>query len=164
MPNSKAKPGASGLNKGDGSKPSGITPLGLVESFVTKTGQAERGNTTLMAWERRDRGGLYYTRSKKVNGRVEREYIGGGVFAEIAALLDAEKRRRREIGAAVWREERADMEDLDSRVEEFCEGVEDIACAALLVAGFRKHKRGEWRRKRESKETARRDGGRKAER
>ena len=47
-------------------------------------------------WERRERGGLYYTRSRKVDGRVVREYVGGGILGELAAQMDAERRRRRQ--------------------------------------------------------------------
>lgn len=105
-----------------------------------------------MAWERRERGGLYYTRSRKVNGRVEREYIGGGYLGELAASLDADEREQRAAEAAAMKEERQEMEDLDLQVVQFFDGVEDIASAALLVAGYRKHNRGEWRKRREPKE------------
>jgi hypothetical protein len=37
-------------------------------------------------WEKRQRGGLYYTRSRKENGTVVREYVGGGVLGQLAAL------------------------------------------------------------------------------
>jgi hypothetical protein len=110
-----------------------------------------------MAWERRERGGAYYTRSKRVNGRVEREYVGGGIFGELAAYVDARKREQRALEAEAIEEEHRKMEDLDARVSEFYEGVENIASAVLLASGYRKHKRGEWRRKRESRETTRRD-------
>lgn len=43
-------------------------------------------------WERRERGGLYYTRSKKVNGEVVRKYVGGGVLGELASQMDTLKR------------------------------------------------------------------------
>jgi len=107
-----------------------------------------------MAWERRERGGLYYTRSRKVNGKVVREYVGGGVLGEIAARMDAEERRRREAEAAAWREERKRLEEFASLIDELCEGAETIARAALLTAGFRRHKRGEWRRQREPRTDA----------
>ena len=42
-------------------------------------------------WEKRERGGLYYTRSRKVNGRVVREYVGSGASGELAALMDAQE-------------------------------------------------------------------------
>jgi hypothetical protein len=100
-------------------------------------------------WERRERGGLYYTRSRKVNGRVVREYVGGGVLGEIAARMDAEARQRREEEAAAWREERERLEELAGLVDEYCEDVEAIARAGLLAAGFRRHNRGEWRRPRD---------------
>jgi hypothetical protein len=100
-------------------------------------------------WERRERGGLYYTRSRKVNGQVIREYVGRGVLGELAAWMDAEDRRRREEEEAAWREERERLEELASLVDELCQDVETIAYATLLAAGFRRHNRGEWRRKRE---------------
>lgn len=106
-----------------------------------------------MAWERRERGGLYYTRSTKVNGRVKREYVGSGYLGQLAASLDFERRERRLAEMIALKRERAEMEDLDSRVSELYEGIEDVTAAALLIAGYGKHKRGEWRKKRESKET-----------
>lgn len=99
-------------------------------------------------WESRERGGLYYTRSRKVDGRVVREYVGGGVLGELAARMDAEERRRREEEAAAWREERERLEGLAGLLDEFYDDVETVTSAALLVAGFRRHKRGEWRERR----------------
>ena len=100
-------------------------------------------------WERRERGGLYYTRSRKENGRVIREYVGGGVLGELAARMGAEDRRRRQEDAAAWREERERLEELAGLVDELCEDIETIVRCALLAAGFRRHKRGEWRKRRE---------------
>ena len=99
-------------------------------------------------WERRERGGLYYTRSRKEGGRVIREYVGGGVLGELAARMDAEERRRREEEAAAWREERERLERLTGLLDAFCEDVETVTRAAMIAAGFRRHKRGEWRRRR----------------
>lgn len=113
-------------------------------------GQREKGNTTgTMVWERRERGGLYYTRSRKVNGKVVREYLGTGILGELAATMDAEERQRREVEAEAWREERERLEEFVGLVDELSEGAKTIAHAALLTAGFRRHKRGEWRRQRD---------------
>jgi hypothetical protein len=57
-------------------------------------------------WEKRERGGLYYTRSRKEGGKVIREYIGAGSLGELAAKTDALKRLRREEEAKAWQEER----------------------------------------------------------
>jgi hypothetical protein len=100
-------------------------------------------------WERRERGGLYYTRSHKEDGKVVREYVGGGVLGELAARLDAGRRRRRQEEEARRREERERLDALSAPVEELCEAVEVIARAALLASGYRRHNHGEWRKTRE---------------
>jgi hypothetical protein len=105
-----------------------------------------------MGWEKRERGGPYYTRSKKVGGRVVREYVGGGTLGHLAALQDAQERQRREEEATLWKEERERLEALLAPIEQLCEAAEILHRAALLAAGFRRHQRGEWRRQRESKE------------
>jgi len=71
-----------------------------------------------MGWEKRERGGLYYTRSRNVGGRVVREYVGGGILGHIAALHDAQERRRREEEALLWNEERERLEALVAPVED----------------------------------------------
>ncbi len=102
-----------------------------------------------MAWEKRKRGGLYYTRSLKVDGKVVREYAGGGVMGEFAAQMDTLKRLQREAEVQALREERERMEALEVPLEELCEAAEALSRATLLAAGYRRHNRGEWRRKRE---------------
>lgn len=105
-----------------------------------------------MAWERRERGGLYYTRSRKENGRVVREYIGSGPVAVMAAQMDAIERERLAEKAVRWREEREELDALDDSVNEVAEASDLLVRAALVAAGYHQHNRGEWRRRRESKE------------
>ena len=99
-------------------------------------------------WERRERGGLYYTRSRKVNGRVVREYVGGGMLGQLAARIDAQERRRREEERASRRDERERIEALEAPVAELCEAAEILARATLVAGGYRQHNRGEWRKQR----------------
>ena len=103
-------------------------------------------------WERRERGGLYYTRSRKEGGRVVREYVGGGVLGELAARLDELKRLEREEEAAAEREERQRLEALEAPLAEAWEASEVLVRAALVAAGYRQHKRGEWRKRREPRD------------
>jgi hypothetical protein len=112
-----------------------------------------------MTWETRERGGRYYTRSKKVNGRVVREYIGTGRVAELVAQMDALERRKRRLDALDLRDEKAELADLDARLDELDDLAELLARAALLAAGFHQHKRGEWRKRRVRRDETRRPGG-----
>jgi len=104
-------------------------------------------------WERRERGDLYYTRSRKVDGRVVREYIGGGPLGHLAALQDEHERRQREVQAAYWRVEQQDLDALEAPVDELSEASDLLVRAALLASGYRQHNRGEWRLRREPKES-----------
>src|SRR5215204_2543171 len=104
-----------------------------------------------MGWESRERGKRrYYTRSRWVNGRVVREYVGSGPAAEIAALEDEYKRQQREEEeAAFWKEEKERLEAGAAFLDELAEASEVLLRAHLLASGFHKHK-GQWRRKRGS--------------
>jgi hypothetical protein len=96
-----------------------------------------------MAWER----GRYYTRSRKVNGRVVREYVGAGAIGRAAAALDAEHRAMRAQEAAAWQAEKARLDAVDTQLAALDELAGLLAKAVLLAAGFHQHKR-QWRRKR----------------
>jgi hypothetical protein len=104
-------------------------------------------------WERRERGGLYYTRSRKEGGRVIREYVGGGIVGELAAQMDALVRERREEQAARWKEDQEELDALEAHVEEISEASDLLVRAALLASGYRQHNRGEWRKRREPKKS-----------
>ena len=127
--------------------------LSLVHCCVTPCQLHRFPNRSVdMGWEKRERGDLYYTRSKKVDGRVIREYVGGGTLGHLTALQDAQERLRREEEAASWKQERERLEALLAPVEDLCESTEVLYRASLLSAGFRRHQRGEWRKKREPKQ------------
>jgi hypothetical protein len=101
-----------------------------------------------MGWEKRERGSLYYTRSRRVGGRVVREYVGTGEVAELLAALDARDRAARESRAAAWRTQCEQFARAEVALGEICELGEAMARANLLLAGYRRHHRGEWRRRR----------------
>ena len=97
-----------------------------------------------MGWEKRG----YYTRSRKVNGRVVREYCGNGLLAQLAAEHDEDERRLRDLRRRAERWDREEMEALDAQVNAVIEVADLLAQSALLVAGYRQHDRAQWRRKR----------------
>ena len=99
-----------------------------------------------MSWETRGNK-RYYTRSRRVSGRVVREYVGGGIAGEYAAELDAEARARRQHELDRDRELQRQDEELDKEIEEFDSAADNVARAILLVTGNHQHNRGEWRRR-----------------
>ncbi len=101
-----------------------------------------------MGWEKRERGTRYYTRSKWVDGRVVREYIGGGLLGEVAAQLDEYERRRRDEEDLYWKEERERLERDAAFLPQLEEAADILVRASLLGSGCHYY-RGEWRRVRE---------------
>jgi hypothetical protein len=83
-----------------------------------------------------------------MGGRVVREYVGTGLIAELAAEQAARDRRRRAELVAAQHAERTVIEAADAALAEFCTATEALARASLLLAGYHRHARGAWRRRR----------------
>ena len=109
-----------------------------------------------MSWETRGVYGPYYTRSRRVDGRVVREYVGRGPLAEIIAQADEAEREARRLERGREREQMEQDRELDDLFGAYSAGVDELLRSVLEAAGYHRHKRGEWRRRREQ-ETARQD-------
>ena len=107
-----------------------------------------------MGWESRQRGSRYYTRSRKVGGRVLREYVGGGLIGELASRHDAGERAERAANAAKLRAERARFAEAEAPLIELCEASDLLVRAVLLAAGYHQHHRGDWRKTRDQERDA----------
>jgi hypothetical protein len=109
-----------------------------------------------MSWETRGVYGPYYTRSRRVDGRVVREYVGRGPLAEIIAQADEAEREAHRLERRREREQLEQDRELDQLFSAYSAGVDELLRSALEAAGYHQHKRGEWRRAR-GQETARQD-------
>lgn len=98
-----------------------------------------------MGW---DHNGRYYTRSRRENGRVIREYVGGGTVGRLTAQFDALKRQEHEAERANAKVAQNAVDALDAPLDELDELGALLAEAALVAAGYHRHNRGDWRKKR----------------
>jgi hypothetical protein len=101
-----------------------------------------------MAWETRGVYGPHYTRSRRVDGRVVREYVGRGPLAESIAQADEAEREAHRLQRQREREELERDRRLDETFSTYSAGVDELLRSALEAAGYHQHKRGEWRRAR----------------
>ena len=97
-----------------------------------------------MAWEK----GRYYTRSRRVAGRVVREYVGTGLGAQLAAAQDEKQRQEALASRLALRREKEEVSELEASLDAL-----DTLCAAFVTAtleaaGYHQHARGEWRKRR----------------
>jgi hypothetical protein len=99
-----------------------------------------------MTWEKRERGGLYYTRTHRINGRKVREYVGTGLIGELAALEDVERRLQREQDRRAWEDERVPIYQREAELVALDAACRRLVEGALNAAGYYNHK-GEWRKK-----------------
>jgi hypothetical protein len=101
-----------------------------------------------MSWEQRKGHGPYYTRGHRENGRLVREYVGGGVLGQLAADVDGLARQTR---LAERQERTAECERIaaiEGPIVAFGRAVDLAVSCELLVAGYHRHDRGPWRRRR----------------
>ncbi|HQK95755.1 MAG TPA: hypothetical protein PLD23_19815 [Armatimonadota bacterium] len=111
-----------------------------------------------MSWERRSRGGHYYTRTRRENGRRVREYIGTGPLAEAIACIDEAERAERADRAREGQHRRELMRSMDDMVQGVDSAVWELMRDGLESLGFRQHHGGEWRRRRPEQAPRAQDG------
>jgi hypothetical protein len=97
-----------------------------------------------VAWDKN----RYYSRSFKVNGRIIRQYIGGGETGRLAALHDQERRELIKLRREAANRLMSDLNAIDKVVTALCQRAELAARAAMCAAGYYQHHRGEWRKRR----------------
>ena len=92
-------------------------------------------------------GRRYYYKPERVGGRVKTAYFGAGEAGTLMAQMVAFDRLDRVAEREKLREERQESDAEETAVSEWFDQVQAVADAAMIEAGFHKHK-GQWRRKR----------------
>ena len=102
-----------------------------------------------MTWETRNGFGRYYTRSRRINGHVTREYVGIGDKGEAAAAEDQRQRLARQ-------EEKNHLAHYilqSSRHQRALNGIEHLGNlyleSILSGASYHLHRNAEWRKRRD---------------
>jgi hypothetical protein len=101
-----------------------------------------------MSWEQRNGCGAYYTSSHREHGRIVREYYGTGELGQLAADVDAIGRQARLVERDARDAERDRIAAIEDPLVEVDRAVDLAVSGELLVAGYHRHDRGPWRRRR----------------
>ena len=106
-----------------------------------------------MAWQVDD-ARKYYYRHRRVGGRPRTVYVGAAddPAAELAAAADHLRRLGREAAARERQAEQARHQEVEAPLVRLCAASDVLTRAALLAAGFHRHDRGPWRRRRREPE------------
>src|SRR5262245_1760603 len=97
-----------------------------------------------MPWERN-----YYYRSKRINGKPRRIYLGAGPAGMLAAEEDRQARAERDLQELEAEQLRAGHARLDTDLSVVHRLGDLLSRAALYAAGYHQHCKGDWRPKRE---------------
>jgi hypothetical protein len=93
--------------------------------------------------------GPYYYQSERTPAGPRRRYLGRGRVAELAALLDADTAARRVEERRSDRAEQDRLDALDAAADAAAGEVTLLVNVVMAAAGYRRHKRGPWRKRRE---------------
>ena len=107
-----------------------------------------------MAWENE---GRYYTRSRRVCGLVVRQYVDSGDLGALGAFDDAKERFERKLRRALQEAEHDSDKAQEKAMTDYFKGVDAALAESLLAAGYHQHK-GQWRRRRGTKESSNEPG------
>ena len=100
-----------------------------------------------MAWETRSRRRYFYF-SRWIGGRSCKLYLGKREAALIAADMVAERKARRLSERETLRADRARLAPLERMMKSLDAGCAALLAVELTLAGYHRHDRGRWRRKR----------------
>jgi hypothetical protein len=85
-------------------------------------------------------GELYYYRKRRIGRAVKSTYVGSGMVAAVAAILDEKEREEARKRAAVveehWRARRGTMEAAEALVASHLRTIDEAVRRALLTAGY----------------------------
>src|SRR4051812_40775417 len=93
-------------------------------------------------------GRQYYYTSERDGPRITTTYYGAGRLAASVATLDAIDRAERQTQRDAQRVKRERDDAAERDIADWFDQVEALAHAALVAAGYHRHKRGEWRKSR----------------
>jgi hypothetical protein len=90
--------------------------------------------------------GRYYYRARRIGNRVESEYVGSGLYAELRSEADLRAQAERKAEQARRRQERAEYNEIERQLDQ-AEGLTyDLVKAAYLLGGYYQHRR-QWRKR-----------------
>jgi hypothetical protein len=90
----------------------------------------------------------YYYRSRRVGGRVRGQYIGVGPVAELMARADALTRAVRRARARALQDKQVRWTKAEAPLLQLDRLAGLLVAAALAAAGYHRHDRGHWRKRR----------------
>jgi hypothetical protein len=98
-----------------------------------------------MSWECRGNRRYYY-RSRRQGDRVIKQYVGADLLANQLAQEDELRHSKEQERRLAEQAERERLDLLDAPVRDLWKTVDCMVNAAMLLAGYRRHHRGEWRK------------------
>jgi hypothetical protein len=104
-----------------------------------------------MGWVSRA-GKSYYYESRRVDGKPVKVYVGAGPAAEAAAAGVEKRRAERLDQAEKLVADGAAHAAASAPLDELCGLTDLLAGATLILGGFHRHDRGQWRRKRHDRD------------
>jgi hypothetical protein len=97
----------------------------------------------------KERNGIrYYYRSVRQNGKPATEYVGSGPLAELKVRFEQAYRQQQSEEAATWRQEKQVLDVEEQQRAGWFDATEAIVHGVLAAAGFHRHRRGHWRKRR----------------